>query len=76
MKPHVKAFMDHTGYKPGDFIPCFRCGRESQDVDHIRAKGMGGSKLRDNPENLQAVCRQYHDWKHHKIGQPCKEKYT
>lgn len=34
------------------------------DVHHIESRGMGGSKERDNPENLIGVCRIHHNYCH------------
>jgi len=60
MKHHVKVYLRSRGFKIGDFIPCENCGKEATDIDHIHPRGMGGSKLRDNPENLRALCRTCH----------------
>lgn len=60
MKKHTKIYMDYFGYALDDFIPCEICGRRGQDIHHIEARGMGGSKSADNIENLMAVCRQCH----------------
>jgi 5-methylcytosine-specific restriction endonuclease McrA len=47
------------------------CGQTAVDINHIDAKGMGGSKLKDNIENLMAMCRKCHmdlgDKKEHKV---------
>jgi 5-methylcytosine-specific restriction endonuclease McrA len=48
------------GYKNSDFIPCEVCGRQAVDIHHIKARGMGGSKDKDEIENLMAVCRSCH----------------
>jgi hypothetical protein len=76
MKKHVKIFMEANGYKPGDFIPCSRCGHGSVDVHHIDPKGIGGSKNKDVPENLEACCRLLHDWYHGWGLKPCRELYS
>lgn len=60
MKKHVKVYLDHFGYDVNDYVPCEVCGRKGQDIHHIKARGMGGSKERDVIENLQALCRQCH----------------
>ncbi len=52
--------MDFFGYDEASFIPCEICGNRAVDIHHIQCKGMGGSKTKDNIENLQAVCRKCH----------------
>jgi 5-methylcytosine-specific restriction endonuclease McrA len=43
---------------------------KAQDIHHVEARSMGGSKHADNIENLMALCRQCHidfgDKKQHK----------
>ena len=53
--------MNFFGYGEQDFIPCEVCNQRANDVHHIEARGMGGSKLKDNIENLMALCRKHHD---------------
>jgi hypothetical protein len=47
------------------------CGQTAVDINHIDARGMGGSKLKDIIENLMAMCRKCHmelgDKKEHKV---------
>ena len=52
--------MDFFGYGIGDFIPCEICGKSANAIHHIKCKGMGGSKKRDNVENLMALCNEHH----------------
>lgn len=52
--------MDYFGYDLSSFICCEICGCSSVDLHHIEARGMGGSKLKDNIENLMALCRNHH----------------
>lgn len=52
--------MSFFGYGVDSFIPCELCGKQAVDIHHIDARGMGGSKEKDNIENLQAVCRECH----------------
>ncbi len=54
--------MHAYGYDESDFIPCEiqPCG-VGVDIHHIEARGMGGSKTKDVPENLMAMCRKHHE---------------
>jgi 5-methylcytosine-specific restriction endonuclease McrA len=61
MKKHTKIYLNYFGYTIADFIPCESCGSQAVDIHHIKARGMGGSKERDNIENLMALCRYCHD---------------
>lgn len=62
--------MNYFGYDVSDFICCEICGGEAVDINHIDARGMGGSKGKDVIENLMAMCRPHHlefgDKKQHK----------
>ncbi len=60
MKNHTKIYLDYFGFTTADFIPCELCGAKAVDINHIEARGMGGSKKKDVIENLQAVCRGCH----------------
>ena len=60
MKKHTKIYMDYFGYDTSDFIPCEICGESAVDINHIKARGMGGSKKMDYIENLMAMCRLHH----------------
>ena len=70
MRNHTKTYLNFFGYDTSDFIPCEMCGLKAQDIHHIEARGMGGSKHADNIENLMALCRKCHidfgDKKQHK----------
>jgi hypothetical protein len=47
---------------------CLVCGTDQDiDIDHVQAKGMGGSKERDVPENKSPLCRGHHDAKHRHV---------
>jgi len=60
MKKHTKIYLDYFGYDETSWIPCEMCGQTAVDINHIDARGMGGSKLKDNIENLMAMCRKCH----------------
>jgi len=53
--------MDTLGYDEGDFIPSEISGKQAVDIHHIWPRGMGGSKGRDNIENLMALTREEHE---------------
>lgn len=57
---HLKVYMDMMGYDSSDFVPCEVCGKKAVDIHHIEPRGMGGSKQKDNIENLMALCRACH----------------
>ena len=61
MKKHIIIYLKSRGFKPGDFIPCEKCGMEAVDIHHIEERGMGGRKSRDVEWNLVALCRKEHD---------------
>lgn len=52
--------MDYFGYVIDDVIPCEVCGNRAVDLHHIKARGMGGSKMKDEIENIMALCREHH----------------
>jgi 5-methylcytosine-specific restriction endonuclease McrA len=60
MKNYTKLYLDFFGYDVSDFICCEMCGQKAVDINHIQPRGMGGSKLKDNIENLMAMCRKCH----------------
>lgn len=64
MQKHTKIYYDYFGYGLDDIIPCEVCGSKSVDLHHIEPKGMGGSKTKDNIENLIALCRDCHNKAH------------
>ena len=63
MTKHMKIYLDGSGFKEFDFIPCEVCDNESVDIHHIDARGMGGdpSGSKDVFANLMAVCRPCHE---------------
>jgi len=64
LKNHIKVYLEHHGYKAlyfeDLFIPCIWCGKRAVDVHHVDGRGRGGSKLKDTPDNLVALCRECH----------------
>lgn len=60
MKKYTKLYLDYFGYALDEFYCCEVCGGKSVDLHHIDCKGMGGSTLKDNIENIMAVCRSCH----------------
>jgi len=60
MKQHTKIYLEYFGYSIADFIPCEVCQSKAVDIHHIERRGMGGSKKKDTPDNLQALCRTCH----------------
>jgi len=67
MQPHVKNYMEHHRYSPGDFIPCVVCGCVAVDIHHIIPRSKFGSKRKgeqDHYSNLAALCRPHHDLAH------------
>ena len=60
MKPYIRIYLASRGLSQTDFIGCEVCGLVASDIHHIQPRGMGGSKLRDTPDNLIALCRPCH----------------
>jgi hypothetical protein len=57
-----------TSTPTGQDLVCLVCGTDKDiDIDHVQAKGMGGSKERDVPENKSPLCRGHHDAKHRRV---------
>lgn len=61
MKKHTRIYFDHFGYGDDSFIPCEICGARAVDIHHIVRRGMGGSKTKDEIQNLMALCRKCHE---------------
>ena len=63
MKKHTRIYLTAMGYDPCDWIQCEipGCGQAACDIHHIKSRGMGGSKEKDNPENLMGLCRPHHE---------------
>ena len=60
MRKHTKIYLEYFGFDVSDYIQCEVCFSPADDIHHIDARGMGGSKTKDYIENLQAVCRPCH----------------
>ena len=60
LQKHTQIYFEYFGYDESSFIECEVCGSPANDIHHIEARGMGGSKEADNIENLQALCRKHH----------------
>lgn len=60
MKNHTKVYLDYFGFTEQDWIGCEVCGKWAVDIHHLEPRGMGGSKTKDTPENLMALCRACH----------------
>lgn len=52
--------MTFFGYGISDFIPCELTGDRCVDINHIKARGMGGSKKQDHIDNLIGLTRELH----------------
>lgn len=61
MKKHVAIYLKAAGLSEGENVFCEICGAYATDIHHIERRGMGGSKHKDVPENLMALCRNCHD---------------
>jgi 5-methylcytosine-specific restriction endonuclease McrA len=54
--------MDYYGYGEQDVIICeCGCGGVANQVHHLLPRGMGGSKIRDNIENLIGLTMKCHE---------------
>jgi hypothetical protein len=60
MRKHTKVYLDFFGYGMDSWMPCEVCGSTAVDVHHIEARGMGGSKTKDEIDNLMGLCRSCH----------------
>lgn len=61
MRKHTKIYMKYFGYDVSDFIPSEISGERAVDIHHIDCRGRGGSKEKDNIENLMALTRKEHE---------------
>ena len=60
MKNHINIYMNFFGYDESDIIFSEISGQPATDIHHIEARGMGGSKKKDNINNLIALTREEH----------------
>jgi hypothetical protein len=60
MTNHLKIYLQGMGLDVTSYISCEVCGGVGQDIHHINARGMGGSKKADVIENLMCCCRECH----------------
>lgn len=68
MKPYQKTYLETFGYKVQSDIVSEISGAQANVIHHIHCKGMGGSKQRDNIENLIALT----DFEHEFFGDKTK----
>lgn len=61
MKKHTQVYLKHFNLGETDYMYCEACGTHAVDVHHLNRRGMGGSKTKDNVENLMGLCRKHHD---------------
>jgi hypothetical protein len=65
MQKHTKIYFDYFGveYDQSGWHNCKSeiSGLKAQDIHHIECRGMGGSKTKDNIENLMALTREEHE---------------
>jgi len=61
VKQYILNYFESIGESPHHNLKCEICPARAVDIHHIDARGMGGSKHKDGPENLIAVCRPCHD---------------
>ena len=60
MKAHTKIYLQYFNFKIPEDCFCEVCGNYANDIHHIEARGMGGTKQKDSIENLMALCRKHH----------------
>ena len=60
MRNHTKVYMEYFGYQIVEDAYCELCGKPCGPPHHIQARGLGGSKERDNIENLIGLCYTHH----------------
>ena len=69
MKNHVRVYLKFWGYAVSPMsqekIPCDYCQKLNTEVHHISKRGSGGSRKKDTPQNLVALCRTCHTMADH-----------
>lgn len=60
MKAHTKIYLQYFNFKIPEDCFCEICGNYANDIHHIEARKMGGTKQKDSIENLMALCRRHH----------------
>tara|TARA_R100000234_G_C4995121_1_gene177472 strand:- start:983 stop:1273 length:291 start_codon:yes stop_codon:yes gene_type:complete len=65
MKNHVRVYLKFWGYAVSPMsqekVLCDGCEANfANDIHHLSRRGSGGSKKKDTPENLVALCRNCH----------------
>ena len=60
MKAHTKIYLQYFNFKIPEDCFCEICGNYANDIHHIEARKMGGTKQKDSIENLMALCRKHH----------------
>lgn len=65
MKNHVRVYLKFWGYAVSPMsqekVLCDGCEANfASDIHHLSRRGSGGSKKKDTPENLVALCRNCH----------------
>jgi len=66
MQKHTKIYFDFFGVEYDQVSGWHNCkseisGLPAVDINHIECRGMGGSKTKDNIENLMALTREEHE---------------
>lgn len=62
MQKHTKLYLDSmTDGHSSDYVPCEICEAPTNDIHHIKCRGMGGTKQPEHIRNLMALCRKCHD---------------
>ena len=65
MKNHVRVYLKFWGYAVSPMsqekVLCDGCEANfASDIHHVSRRGSGGSKKKDTPQNLVALCRNCH----------------
>ena len=65
MKNHVRVYLKFWGYAVSPMsqekVLCDGCEANfASDIHHVSRRGSGGSKNKDTPQNLVALCRNCH----------------